>query len=198
MVWMQKSKREVWRFDGFIESRVVYYWKLPHFEFLEVNLGELRDDVDSFIKMLKEKEKEYVYELDNPLPEEEAFDAAVVSPATDSGAKRFKTVGSSDLLSKIRDQLDSRTGFAVMPIAGMAGIGKTTIAKEIFDDDTLIFSDLGFECRAWVTIGRKFELDKLEREILTQLDHGMARELREGGEGKEGQYLRKFWRLRDA
>lgn len=195
-----RIKDSVWKFEDLLESHV-YAQILPQSEILggggsgsgggtllQVNLQELRDEVDSFIKMLKEKEEEYIYELDNPLPEEEeaAFDGAAVSSTTDFDANKFKVIGSSDLLRKLRVKLQPHWGFAVLPIFGMGGIGKTSLAKQLVYDP---LNELEFDCRAWVMIGRKCKLDKLKRDILIQLDPSMDPKI---AQGDEGHYLKEI------
>ncbi|KAH6761492.1 hypothetical protein C2S52_018925 [Perilla frutescens var. hirtella] len=107
-------------------------------------------------------EEEYITELDNLLPEE-------ADETTDFGESKSKMVGLSDLFNQIRVQF-TRPRYAGLPVfslIGMAGIGKTALAREIFYDK-LILSH--FECRAWVKVGRKCQLNEIPRSILAQVD----------------------------
>ncbi|KAH6806748.1 hypothetical protein C2S51_031579 [Perilla frutescens var. frutescens] len=107
-------------------------------------------------------EEEYIIELDNLLPEE-------ADETTDFGGSKSKMVGLCDLFNQIRVQF-TRPRYAGLPVfslIGMAGIGKTALAREIFYD-TLILSH--FECRAWVKVGRKCQLNEIPRSILAQVD----------------------------
>ena len=54
-----------------------------------------------------------------------------------------------------------------MLVTGMAGVGKTTHAKKVFDDPLI---QRHFELRAWVKVGRKCEFKETMRCILDQVD----------------------------
>ncbi|XP_047953836.1 disease resistance RPP8-like protein 3 [Salvia hispanica] len=49
----------------------------------------------------------------------------------------------------------------------MAGVGKTTIAKKVFEDPLI---QRQFELRAWVKVGRKCESNEALRCVLSQVD----------------------------
>ncbi|XP_012849896.1 PREDICTED: putative late blight resistance protein homolog R1A-10 [Erythranthe guttata] len=78
-------------------------------------------------------------------------------------------VGLSDLFMRLTDWLISpHSELIVMSLDGMAGIGKTTIAKKLFQDPFIVshYSRLVF-----VTIGPKYRLADILVEILTQLNN---------------------------
>ncbi|XP_057808870.1 putative late blight resistance protein homolog R1A-10 [Salvia miltiorrhiza] len=148
---------------------------------IDLHLQHLTQDVDSFVEMAEKMEDAYANELDNLLPEEE-------DEAADFGESKSKMVGLSDLFGEIRHQF-TRPRYAGLPVFslfGMAGIGKTTLAKEIFDDP-LILSH--FDCCAWAKVGRKCELNEIPRSILAQVDKAF----REGDDEQMiNQYLYEF------
>lgn len=61
------------------------------------------------------------------------------------------------LTTHARDELD------VIPIVGMGGLGKTTVAQLVFNDDRVLSH---FEPRIWVCVSEYFKLDNLMKEIL--------------------------------
>ena len=82
----------------------------------------------------------------------------------------------------------------VLVLVGMAGIGKTTLASQIFEDSDIVEH---YDLRAWVKIGGKCQLKEIPRRILAKLnpdltdrflsegeDHEIARCLRENLKGK--------------
>ncbi|KAH6772065.1 hypothetical protein C2S51_010469 [Perilla frutescens var. frutescens] len=77
-------------------------------------------------------------------------------------------VGLSDQFHMIRDELiKNRSGQVGVKINGMAGIGKTTLARRLFHDSLIKAS---FECRAFVRIGRKYEFEKILESIIAQVN----------------------------
>ncbi|XP_042014149.1 putative late blight resistance protein homolog R1A-10 [Salvia splendens] len=92
----------------------------------------------------------------------------------DIGGISSEMVGSSDQFERVRDYLLARIrglSFIVVKnwifVIGMAGVGKTTLAKKVFEDPMI---QRHFELRAWVKVGRKCESNETLRCILAQVD----------------------------
>ncbi|KAK9997659.1 hypothetical protein SO802_022345 [Lithocarpus litseifolius] len=56
---------------------------------------------------------------------------------------------------------------SVLPIVGMGGLGKTTLAKLVFNHELV---KKYFDVRAWVHVGKNFNVEGILREILKSLD----------------------------
>ncbi|KAF5736005.1 disease resistance RPP13-like protein 4 [Tripterygium wilfordii] len=68
---------------------------------------------------------------------------------------------------KIKDWLlDADQGILRIGVAGMGGLGKTTIAQEVFNDREM---DTHFERRMWVSISQKFTEEQVMRSMLRTL-----------------------------
>ncbi|KAH6829275.1 hypothetical protein C2S53_011368 [Perilla frutescens var. hirtella] len=157
-----------------------------HINFPRDELEALKRDVISFAGMLKEMEANCF-----PVAGEDDDAIAAVSSSTDAP----KMVGLSDQYEQLKGQLkdrDNRFGPEglivpwVVVLVGMPGIGKTTLATKIFQDPHTVAN---FDCRVWVTVGRKCRLKEIPRRILAALnpdagsdqnldDKGIARCLR--------------------
>ncbi|XP_066341298.1 putative disease resistance protein RGA4 [Miscanthus floridulus] len=79
-----------------------------------------------------------------------------------------------DLLTKKEKNIHEHKKIMVYAIVGVGGIGKTTIAKKIFNNDII---KLEFEKRIWLSVNQEFsDIDLLERAINeAQGDHQAAR-----------------------
>ncbi|KAJ4790550.1 hypothetical protein LUZ62_041796 [Rhynchospora pubera] len=96
-----------------------------------------------------------------------------------------------DLIEMITEKNEDRK---VIWITGMGGLGKTTLAKKVFDSPELRNN---FPCRAWISISQTFDPDYLLREILKQISKNKHDEIRTteelircmGSELKQSAYL---------
>ena len=76
-------------------------------------------------------------------------------------------IGRNDDKEKIMDllmQLDASRNVSVIPIVGIGGLGKTTLAKLVYNDERVVshFQQL----RMWVCVSEDFDVTRLIKEIL--------------------------------
>ncbi|XP_047953941.1 putative late blight resistance protein homolog R1B-12 [Salvia hispanica] len=165
----ERIKEVVWEFEDLLESHV-YEQILPrvetgrdHFSF-PVDLQSLRKSVDCFVEKVAVMEAEFDIELLS-MPEEEG---EPLSSRIDFGGIDSNMVGLSGEFEEVRAYLCAEDDMSWwLPVIGMAGVGKTTFAKKLFDDP-LVKSH--FELRAWVKVGRKCEFHEMVQCILAQVD----------------------------
>ncbi|XP_047983575.1 putative late blight resistance protein homolog R1B-16 [Salvia hispanica] len=72
----------------------------------------------------------------------------------------------SQLISHDNLRLIGHDNLKVLPIVGMAGIGKSALAKYIYDDPSIAFH---FDIRAWVTISQDYSIASILSKILASL-----------------------------
>lgn len=61
---------------------------------------------------------------------------------------------------------EERKGVSIAVVEGMVGIGKTTLARQIYNHPDVVAR---FECRAWVTVSSKFSLEGTMKQLILQL-----------------------------
>ncbi|XP_042011663.1 putative late blight resistance protein homolog R1A-10 [Salvia splendens] len=161
-----RIKEVIWEFEDLLESHYTNQI-LPqlessgdHMAAFSVDLQSLRHSVDCFVDRVTVMEVEYDDVLLN-MPEEEG---EPISSRIDFGGINSQMLGLCEEFEQARQHLLEGNSLAVV---GMAGVGKTSLAKKVFDDPLI---QGHFELRAWVKVGRKCESSEILRCILAQLD----------------------------
>ncbi|KAK8665414.1 hypothetical protein V6N13_005583 [Hibiscus sabdariffa] len=74
-----------------------------------------------------------------------------------------------EILRLLNPQNPTENGIDVIPIVGLGGLGKTTLAQLIYNDSRV---DDWFQIKAWVCVSEEFDSFKLTKTLLQQITGG--------------------------
>ncbi|GKV46388.1 hypothetical protein SLEP1_g53374 [Rubroshorea leprosula] len=77
-----------------------------------------------------------------------------------------RDVDKDDILKRLLEDGDNLEQDFVIPIVGMGGLGKTTLARLIYNDKKL---EGKFDLKAWVSVSDEFDVARITRTILEQV-----------------------------
>ncbi|KAL0418019.1 UNVERIFIED_CONTAM: putative disease resistance RPP13-like protein 3 [Sesamum radiatum] len=125
------------------------------------DLDKVIQKVDSIIKELMEVVvKEELDDVKEPkLVVDSLPTNATSSRVLPSGGENSTMVGFDDRLVQIIDELTrDESDLKILPIVGMGGIGKTTLARNVFDHAYILKS---FDIRIWFIISQEYSVQEI-------------------------------------
>nr|CAB3475381.1 unnamed protein product [Digitaria exilis] len=72
----------------------------------------------------------------------------------------------NDILIKV-SQKEGDQEISIIPVVGLGGMGKTTLAKSVYNDKQTL---INFDVKAWVHVSEDFDLNKIVSDIICQVE----------------------------
>ncbi|XP_057801521.1 late blight resistance protein R1-A-like isoform X4 [Salvia miltiorrhiza] len=196
--------------EDVIESHIVNVIKLgrssPNEEFLqgyvvdaahaaeEVNSGEevscidFYQDLQQVIEEMNVIKKEAMETSAEAQLQRKVSSTRAGSLTSSSTVKESMMVGFDDVVLQLLDKLTGgNRNRQIIPITGMGGIGKTTLARHIFEH-ALVKEH--FDIRAWTTISQTYNVRETLSQVLHQVTGNLSSDLSD--ENELGEKLHKY------
>ncbi|XP_051123131.1 putative late blight resistance protein homolog R1A-3 [Andrographis paniculata] len=156
----------------------------------DMGAGSFNEDLDTMIQKINNIKSELstVEEVVEDIPVGKQTRASVPAGGTStavSSVGKNAIVGLEEHVIKIKGELARYDGnLQIIPIVGMGGIGKTTLAKKVYEDKYAVDR---FDVRIWITISQEYSVN----EILQGLINDGKVERHCGNSDGPGEVLRK-------
>ncbi|KAK9209950.1 hypothetical protein WN944_002319 [Citrus x changshan-huyou] len=181
--WVKQLRDEAYRIEDVIDEYTLMVAKLPHgsglvgvlhrisgsIKKLKLRRGVATEiqDIKSALADIKRRGESYRF---RSIDEPSSSGTRNVIPH-DSRVRSFfveddEVVGIESIKDKLIDlMVNGRSERSVVAVVGEGGLGKTTLAGKIFNNDGL---KTHFSSRAWVTVGKEYNKNDLLRTILKE------------------------------
>ncbi|XP_043692499.1 probable disease resistance RPP8-like protein 4 [Telopea speciosissima] len=178
--WVRQLRELAFEAEDTIEVfvyEVVQRWrggvvrKIIKFPKLLINAHQFRGKIQDINgKITKLKDDQMNYDI-KPLERGQTF-TQTHQLEVSSSAQKFWPVdvvglqSEAEKLAKLLMKKESLGRFSVVSITGMGGLGKTTLARKIYDRDDV---KRHFDCQAWVHISKEYRMKDVLYNIIKQV-----------------------------
>ncbi|XP_042059151.1 putative late blight resistance protein homolog R1B-16 [Salvia splendens] len=158
--------------EDIIESHMVHHMlsgsDCVRFTLSTPDLQQVTRHLDSLMeqaeKLLEKGDEKMLRELDSAMEQLKLVDKKMPSSSSYS-SKSAVLVGIDEDLMQLKDRLigQQQKKLEIVPIVGMGGIGKTTLAQKLYEDPLIVDH---FAYRAWATISQDYNMQQILKSLL--------------------------------
>ncbi|GJN23954.1 hypothetical protein PR202_gb11655 [Eleusine coracana subsp. coracana] len=160
LVWLRQLKSVARDISAALDEPPPPPWKV----FAKFSLVNKIEGLKGKLKDVEAKRHIFGFSLQNSTINEDVDAKRETVALMDGG---FTIVGRSGEKDEIiRCLFLSEESFAIIPIVGLGGIGKTSLAKLVFND----ISMQDFERKAWVHVSQRFHLGRIAEAVVSQFE----------------------------
>ncbi|KAK9990019.1 hypothetical protein SO802_025004 [Lithocarpus litseifolius] len=182
-LWMRRLKNAAYDVDDVLDEfayeilrrkieirnqmmrKVFFFFSFSNPIAFRINMANKIKTMLKSLEKISNKAKEFEFASVGSI---NAIPEVILNRETDSSLEDSEIVGMGDHVSKIVDLVLNATNeqLSVIPIVGMPGLGKTTLAKLVYNHELV---QRNFDATIWICVSNEFDDKKILREILESL-----------------------------
>ncbi|KAL5993693.1 hypothetical protein ACLOJK_040946 [Asimina triloba] len=146
-----------------IVSSCFNFSKIPHRREMAIRIREINMRLEKIAKERRDLHLETRDASKQPEITREQRRRLVTSVRDESSQFLGRGDETEQMISSLLSDDSSKRNFSVIAIVGMGGLGKTTLAQVVYNDERVRGN---FEIRSWVCVSEHFDAERLSKEII--------------------------------